>query len=341
MQTVWFRGNSQVELKEIARPAPKTGEVLLQIGASAICGSEMRDYRRSDSIPVITDWIGRECYNPGHELTGVVVENPDGRGPRIGERVAINIITGCGHCTTCRRGDRRFCRQQGYVKGAHTEFIVVPAYTCMPLPEDIPFDLGVLLGGDTLGVAYHAFSKVHLAPRDKVVVIGAGPVGLGFLALLTYLGLETILVEPSAYRRNLALDYGIPHVIDPSATPVQEHIRDLTEGIGADVVIDASGKDEGVNLGLNATRPEGTFIFAGAGREAKINPWSHFLEKEITAYGVWYFVDADYYGILDAYRKGLNVEKMLTHRFGLGAVAEAYQLMAQANTGKAVFIHHI
>lgn len=339
MLTIAFQGNRHVAIEEFAVPIPKPGEVLLKIGASAICGSEMKHYRNADGTPVIQDWTGRNCCNPGHEMTGTVIENPAGRGPRVGDRVSINIITGCGECTTCRRGDRRFCTQQGFVMGAHTEYIAVPDYTCMPLPDDIPFDVGVLLGGDMLGVAYHAFAKVRLSPRDKVVVVGGGPVGLGFLAMLHYLGLETMLVEPSAYRRQLAADSRMAYTLDPGNDNVSDAIQERTHGTGADVVVEASGTDAGVNLGLNVTRPKGTFIFAGAGREAKINPWTQFLEKELTAYGVWYFVDADYYGILDIYRKGLQVASMLTHRFALHEATEAYQLMDQALTGKAVFTH--
>ena len=87
----------------------------------------------------------------------------------------------------------------------------------------------------------------------------------------------------------------------------------------------------------NATRDEGTFIFAGAGRSATINPWSQFLEKEVVAYGVWYFVDRDYYGLLDLYRQGLDVSGLITHRFSLDDAPTAYDLFARGETGKVIF----
>jgi threonine dehydrogenase-like Zn-dependent dehydrogenase len=208
----------------------------------------------------------------------------------------------------------------------------------MPMPADLPFDGGVLIGGDTLGVAHHALKKAVPAPRDTVVVVGCGPVGLGFVKLLAFYGVRTIAVEPSPYRRELAARVGAAEVFDPAAIDAVEAIRDLTGGRGADIGIDASGGHAGVNLALDATRDQGRFVFAGAGREATINPWRQFLEKELTAFGVWYFVDADYYGLLDLWRDGLRVDDLITHRVALADAADAYARFAAGESGKIVFV---
>ncbi len=328
MLAVTFPGNARIEIKDLPVPTPKPGEVLLKVGASAICGSEMRPFRSPEGAPGV----------PGHEMVGTVVENPNDFRPKVGSRVAINIISGCGQCTYCLKGDRRFCKQQGFVNGGHAEYVVVPAYTCMPLPDDIPYDIGVLLGGDTIGVAYHALHKVSVHPRDTVLVVGAGPVGCGFIAILSWMGVRTIVTEISPYRRDLARKIGADCVIDPSAADAVATVRELTGGKGPDIAVDASGKDDGVNLGLDAVRAEGTFVFAGAGHEAHIKPWEQFLAKEIVAYGVWYFTDADYFGILDAYRSGLKVDGLLTHHFHLEEAPKAYDLFSHAQTGKVVFV---
>jgi 2-desacetyl-2-hydroxyethyl bacteriochlorophyllide A dehydrogenase len=325
---VAFAGNSRVAVEDVAPPEPHGDEVLVKIGASAICGSEMKSYRGASPM----------TGNPGHELVGEVVAAPRGSSPRVGDRVAVNIITGCGACARCRSGDRRFCAEQGYVFNSHAEYVAVPAVNCMPLPDDLLFAEGVLLGGDTLGVAFHALARAHLRPRETVAVVGCGPVGLGFVRLLSFYGMRTIVAEPGPYRRELARRLGAETVIDPNGSDALAAIRELTGGRGVDVGIDASGSDAGVNLGLDATRDEGTFIFAGAGRTATINPWSQFLEKELTAYGVWYFVDRDYYGLLDLYRQGLDVSALITHRFPLDEAATAYDLFARGETGKVLFV---
>ena len=193
-------------------PELRPGEVLVKVGASAICGSEMKSYRGPHA------WAG----NPGHEMVGEVVDSRGGAAPRVGDRVAVNIITGCGQCTNCRSGDRRFCAQQGYLFNGHAEYVAVPAVNCMPMPDELPFDEGVLIGGDTLGVAFHALSKICLRPRDTVAVVGCGPVGLGFVRLLSFYGVRTIAAEISPFRRELARRIGAERVVDPSADDADE-----------------------------------------------------------------------------------------------------------------------
>jgi threonine dehydrogenase-like Zn-dependent dehydrogenase len=328
MKAVTFAGNSRVEVQDLPAPVLQPGQVLVRIAASAICGSEMKSYRHAEPF----------AGNPGHEMVGVVAETRGGNGPAVGDRVAINIITGCGHCPTCRNGDRRFCAEQGYIFNGHAEYVAAPVVNCMPMPDDLPFDDGVLIGGDTLGVAYHALSRIGLRPRDTAAVVGCGPVGLGFVRLLSFYGVRVIAAEVSPYRRALAQRAGADCVIDPGTGDGLAAIREATGGRGVDVGIDASGSDAGVNLALDATRIQGTFIFAGAGRHATINPWSQFLEKEVVAHGVWYFVDRDYDGLLDLYRQGLQVADLITHRFALDDAPAAYDLFARGETGKVVFL---
>jgi threonine dehydrogenase-like Zn-dependent dehydrogenase len=328
MKAVTFAGNSRVEVQDLPAPVLQPGQVLVRIAASAICGSEMKSYRHGEPF----------AGNPGHEMVGVVAENRGGNGPAVGDRVAVNIITGCGYCPTCRNGDRRFCAEQGYIFNGHAEYVAAPVVNCMPMPDDLPFDDGVLIGGDTLGVAYHALSRIGLRPRDTAAVVGCGPVGLGFVRLLSFYGVRVIAAEVSPYRRALAQRAGADCVIDPGAGDGLAAIREATGGRGVDVGIDASGSDAGVNLALDATRIQGTFIFAGAGRHATINPWSQFLEKEVVAHGVWYFVDRDYDGLLDLYRQGLQVADLITHRFALDDAPAAYDLFARGETGKVVFL---
>lgn len=327
MQRIVFAGDSRVDVREAPTPQPNVGEVLIRVGASAICGSEMKRYRAPDALP----------GNPGHEMVGEVVESRGDNGPAVGQRVAVNIITGCGDCAACRAGDRRFCTDQGYVFNGHAEYVVAPAVNCLPMPDDLPDDDGVLIGGDTLGVAYHALDRICLRPRDTVAIVGCGPVGLGFVRLLAFYGVRVIAAEISPQRRDLAKRVGAETVIDPSAGDALAAIREATGGRGVDVGIDASGADAGVNLALDAVRDEGTFVFAGAGHTATINPWTQFLEKELTAYGVWYFVDRDYYGLLDLYRQGLRVNDLITHRFPLAQAPAAYDLFDRGETGKVIF----
>lgn len=334
MKTVRFLGNSKVDVIEVPDPEPGPGEVVVKVMTSALCGSEMRNYR-APRDPDEATRSNSTILNNGHELVGELVDANGQSGLKKGSRFAINIITGCGECDQCRSGDRRFCKKQGYVMGGHAQYISVPANTLMPLPDDLDYETGVLIGGDTLGVASRALAHVPLRPRDRVLVVGAGPVGLGFVSMLHYFGLETIVSEPSAFRRTLVEAFGAK-TIDPSAGHPHEQLMAVTNGQRVDLGIDASGRGDGVVLALESIRPLGQMIFAGAGREANINPWEHFLEKEISARGVWYFTDEDYYRLLGLYRKGLDPKKLITHRFAIDDANTAYDEFAHALTGKVV-----
>jgi threonine dehydrogenase-like Zn-dependent dehydrogenase len=333
MKTVRFLGNAKVDVIEVADPRPSPGDVVLKVRVSALCGSEMSAYRQASEPDGRQSNEGR--YNSGHELVGEIVDHNGNSHLKSGHRVAINIITGCGICNQCRSGDRRFCAQQGYVKNGHAEYIAVPAYTCMPLPDHIDYETGVLLGGDTLGVGARGLRQVPVRPRDRALVVGAGPVGLGFVTLLAHMGVETIVSEPSEYRRAIVEKMGAA-TIDPTKGETFDQLMAVSGGRRMDLTIDASGRRDGVVFALEAVKPLGQMIFAGAGREAQINPWSHFLAKEVSARGVWYFTDQDYYVLLDLYEKGLRVDHLITHRFALPQAGTAYGMFAAGTTGKVV-----
>src|SRR5512133_3475789 len=258
MLSVKFVGNAQATVVDRPMPQPGPGEVLLKVGASAICGSEMRTYRAPEPRADI----------PGHEMAGTVVENANPFGPRVGDRVGVYANTGCGKCFYCLKGDRRLCPEHAVVGHGHAEYVAVPAQCCLPLPDDVPFALGVLLCGDTVGVGFHALSKVRPAPRDTVAVIGVGPVGSGFLATLNYLGIRSIAVEVSPFRRALAERLGASYVVDPTATDPLAALRELTDGRGVDIAVNASGQNAGLNLAMAAVRTEGKVVIPSAGRDA-------------------------------------------------------------------------
>ena len=123
-------------------------------------------------------------------------------------------------------------------------------------------------------------------------------------------------------------------MVDPSTSAGAAALCEIGGGRGVDIGIDASGTDAGVNLALGATKDKGAFIFAAVGHKATINPWLQFLEKELVAYGVWYFVDRNYFGLFDLYRQGLSVSDLITHRFSLEEASVAYTLFARGETGK-------
>ena len=329
MLAVVFAGNSKAEVRELPDPEPKPGEALVRVAASAICGSELHSYhssRGSNGEPV------------GHEMVGEVVAVNDTRQVKVGDRVAIQIMIGCGRCYYCLQGDYEHCKDMGYLMGGHAELVAAPEICCLPLPDDVNWERGVLLGGDTIGTTYRTIRRLDVTALDTVAVLGCGPIGLGMLAVLRSIGARAIAVDVSPYRRELSQKLGAWRVIDPKAKEPAAAITELTDGAGPDVALDCSPTQATLTAALDCVRKFGRVGFVGEKGEATIRPSDHFIRKEITAVGSWYYNPSDYYEILALYRRGLEVDDLITHRFSLAEAGDAFATFASGESGKVLIV---
>ncbi|MFB3880579.1 MAG: zinc-binding dehydrogenase [Armatimonadota bacterium] len=329
MRAVVFTGNSKAEVQELPDPSPKPGEALVRIAASAICGSELHSYRSgrgSGGRPV------------GHEMVGEIAAVNQTRHVKVGDRVAVQIMAGCGHCYYCLRGDYEHCGNMGYVMGGHAELVAAPELCCLPLPDDVNWERGVLLGGDTIGTTYRTLHRLGVSAFDTVGVFGCGPIGLGMLAVLRFLGATTFAADISAYRRELARKLGAAHVIDPKTESVTDAIKSLTAGAGVDVALDCSPTQETLTAALECVRKFGRVAFVGEKGDSTFHPSNHFIRKEITALGSWYYNPGDFFEIMDLYHRGLKVDDLATHRFPLAEAPAAFATFASGESGKVLIV---
>lgn len=324
-----FVGNSKVEVREFPDPVPQPGEALVRMAVSAICGSELHSYRGRN---------GSHGSVPGHEMAGEVVAVNGTRHVSVGDRVVLQIMVGCGHCYYCSQSDFEHCENMAYLMGGHAELIAAPEMCCLPLPDDVNWERGVLLGGDTIGTTYRTLHRLRVSAFDVAAVMGCGPIGLGMLAVLRYLGVRAIAVDLSPYRRDLARRLGAWQVIDPEAGDPSEAILDLTGGVGVDVALDCSPAQATLTAALNSVRKFGRVGFVGEKGESVIHPSDHFIRKEIEAVGSWYYNAADYAEILELYRRGLDVDDLVTHRFPLAQADEAFATFASGESGKVLIV---
>lgn len=329
MRGVVFAGNSKVEVRDFPDPEPGPGEVAIKVAVSAICGSELHSYHSPD---------GSQGSIPGHEMVGLVVAANETKHTKVGDRVALQIITGCGKCYWCLRGDPKHCRSIGYQLGGHAEMLAAPEMCCLPLPDDVTWERGVLLGGDTIGTTYRALSRLGVTAGDTVAVLGCGPIGLGMLVLLRLFGARAIASDLSAYRRQLAKKLGAWEVVDPKTEDVVQKIMELTGG-GADIALDCSPAPATLVAALECVRPFGKVGLVGEKGDSVIHPSNHFLRKEITAVGSWYYNPADYHEIIALYRRGLRVDDLITHRFPLEQADQAFATFASGESGKVLIVH--
>jgi len=333
MQYIQFLGNSQVEVREAPIPQPSPGEALVQIALSAICGSEMHTLEKGIDSSV------SQFHNMGHEMVGVAAEVNKGQCITQGQRVGVNIMRGCGSCIYCLTGDPVHCVKLKYSMDAHSDYIVVPESTLIPLPDDIDWDTAVLMCGDTLGTPYHALKRLGgVNASQRAAVFGFGPIGIGSLVWLKYFGLYTFVSEVSPYRGELASRLGADQVINPAQEDVVARLRAETGG-GVEICLDCSGVPQTLSDALDAARIYGQVGFIGEKAMATIRPSDQFIRKELSIAGAWYFTAAEFFEQAELYRRGLSVEGMITHRYTLDEAPEAYRRFKAGETGKVVFYH--
>ena len=268
-----------------------------------------------------------------------MVSAPGTSGLAPGTLVAVQVLSGCGNCEHCLAGDPEHCSHSRFNGGTHAEYMAVPAMCCRPVPADIPPDLAVLLGGDSIGTPYHALSRTGVNAADTAAVFGCGPIGLGSIALLHFYGARIIAVEPVAYRRTLACALGAEVALDPGEGDVVAQIRSLTDGWGVSLALDCSPEPATTTMALESAAIHGRVALIGEKEEAAIRPSAQYIRKELTTVGNWYFTGPDYFRILDLYRRGLDLSGLVSHRFPLAEAGQAFATFASRQSGKVLLTY--
>jgi threonine dehydrogenase-like Zn-dependent dehydrogenase len=301
--------------------------VVIETAVSAICGSEMHTYRGA----------GAASGNAGHEAVGTVAALGEGvSGLALGERVGASAIAGCGHCAYCERGQYTWCPDHTFYGSMHAERFVASANACYPLPDDISWEAGVLLTGDGLGVPYHTSRKIASSEIETVAVFGVGPIGLGNVLMQSHLGRRVIAVDLAPERLEMARRLGAAEVLDGGVGDVADQVRALTGGMGADVCIEAAGRPETALACFAAVRTAGMLVFNGEQGEVPLSPSAHFIRRDVTAVGSWFYHFSEIGPMIELYRKGLPILDLITHRFPYTEADKAYSLFASKQTAKVI-----
>jgi len=278
MHAVKAFGPQDLRLVTIPEPTPGAGEVLLAVRASGTCGSDKWYWRVEGPTENIA----------GHEVAGEVI----GVGPgvtslKVGDRVAVNNVVGCGRCSTCRAGAFVRCTQRGQeVNHGFCEQVVAPARNCLRLHDAISYEAGCLIF-DNWGTPYGALSRAQVGVGDDVVISGCGPIGLGAVALAKQRGAYVIAIDPIPYRQQAAWRIGADAVLTPGDDTPQA-IRELTGGVGASVFIECSGVGKAYAPGLHSLRACGTFVSVGENARVDFEPSRDLIRNNLNLLGSWY-----------------------------------------------------
>ncbi|MCC7276343.1 MAG: zinc-binding dehydrogenase [Alphaproteobacteria bacterium] len=349
MKGVVFTGNRTIEFQEFADPTPGPGEVVLEIKASGMCGSDLKLYRAAPGEAAKALGVGKGgAVIAGHEPCGVVVAVGAGVGERrarVGQRVMVHHYRGCGVCPHCSTGWMQLC-VEGVAEvygitghGAHAPYMKCPAQTLVALPDALSFATGAAISCGT-GTAWGALRRLELTADQTIAIFGQGPVGLSATQLAASMGARVIALDISAERLQRAKAFGADLLIDPTAvTDVPAAIREATHGLGAHATLEASSSPAARRQAVQSVRTWGKACFVGEGGEVSLQVSPDMLRRQVTIIGSWTFSTigqaecATY--VAD---RGIDVDHLFTDRWTLAQADEAYRLFDRQTSGKGVFL---
>lgn len=340
MQGAFLPGDSTTVLKSVAVPAPGHGEVLLRMKASTICGSDIRC--------IYHEHLGKgpEGYQgvvAGHEPCGQIVEvGPGCRRFAAGDRVIVYHISGCGVCNDCRRGYMISCTSEKYRRaygwqrdGGMADYLLAEEKDLVWLPPELSFVDGAQVACG-FGTVYEGLMKVGISGNDAVLITGLGPVGLATGALCRKLGAHTIIgIDVIPERLQLAKDLGLCDEVLQSGPDNVADVRKLTGGAGVERAVDCSANDSARATAIRATRKWGRMVMLGEGGRVEFNPSPDIIHDQKTIFGSWVtstWLMEELVERLVTWK--LHPADLVTHRFALDHVDQAYSLMASGKCGK-------
>src|SRR5574338_64374 len=309
-----------------------------------MCGSDLHNYRPpAQPAGTVAGGIKRQAgVIAGHEPCGVVAAVGAGVGERearVGQRVMDHHYDGCGACKHCRAGWTQMCLAGTTVYGSgghggHARYMKVPASTLVPLPDALSFETGAAISCGT-GTAYGALRRMNTSGRETIAIFGQGPVGLSATQLAVAMGARVIAIDVAPERRALAREFGAHEVLDPRSGDVVAAIRDLTHGEGAHKTLDASSAPDARAAAVRAVRSWGTACFVGERGQVTLDVSPDLLRRQVTLVGSWTFSKQGQAECAEFVAdRGVDVEKLFTHRWRLDQAKEAYELFDTQTAGK-------
>lgn len=342
MRAVVARAPHEFKLEEVPVPQVGPDDILVKVEACGVCASDVKAYQGAESYwggPTMPAWV-QAPFIPGHEFIGHVAGIGEVAAARWklapGDRVTADQLVPCGQCRYCRRGQYWMCEvhnmfgYQGVVNGAWAEYMLYPKEAHVhKLPADVPMEIMVLT--EPVAGAVHAVERGRIEFGDVVVISGAGPIGLAMVGLARLKGPRAVIsLDLDDRRLALAKAFGADFALNPQTTDVVGFVREMTEGYGCDLYIEAAGHPASIGQGLAMVRKLGRFVeFSVFGEPATVD-WSWIGEKkELDIYGshispYTYPIAIDFLA-----RRLIRMDGVVTNVLPLESVEEALHLVAE------------
>jgi threonine 3-dehydrogenase len=319
-------------------PEPKIGhnDVLIEIGKTAICGTDMHIYnwdawaRKTIPVPMAV----------GHEYYGRIVDvGSEVRGFKAGDRVSGEGHITCGYCRNCRAGRRHLCRNTVGVgvnrPGAFAQYLAIPADNAFKLPESISDDVASIL--DPFGNATHTALAFNMVGED-VLITGAGPIGIMAVAIARFVGARHVVItDVNDYRLELARKMGATRAINVQRETLDQTMKDLGMQEGFDVGLEMSGNAAAFRDLLRTMHHGGSVAILGIPPEDTAIDWNQVIFKGLMLKGIYgREMFETWYKMASLLQSGLKLEPIITHHLPVQEYAQAFNIMGSGRSGKVI-----
>ncbi|MFO7311398.1 MAG: alcohol dehydrogenase catalytic domain-containing protein [Bacillota bacterium] len=334
-------GVGHMTVADVPDPTPGPGEVVVKVAYATVCGTDVlvHDDKYVGKRPLPFPFI------LGHEVSGEIAEvGPGVEGLRPGTKVGMESIIGCGTCYHCLRGNHNLCPQWHHIgltmDGGFAEYIKVPASLVIPLPEGAPLDSVAML--EPLSLAVHTMHRVSPRPAQPVAIVGPGPIGLLHLQVIKATGAGPILVlgrPEDAQRLQVAADLGADRV--EAVNSIEEAVaiaREMTDGVGMEIVLEATGVPAGVQTAFEIAAGNGQLVTLGLTRFTELDILQ-VIRKNLTWHGVVASVRRHFLEALRLITTGrVDPSRLITHRLPLQQGVDAIRLMKERASLKVAIV---
>jgi L-iditol 2-dehydrogenase len=318
MRVSVLRGTKDLVVEERPEPVPGPHEVLVRVSSVGVCGSDVHYYEHGR----IGSYVVDEPLVLGHEAAGEVVALGESvTRLRVGQRVSVEPGVPDFSCRQCLAGRYNLCEGMQFyatppIDGAFAELVTAHEQFAHPVPDTLTDDAAALL--EPLSVGLWACRKAAVGPGTRVLVTGAGPVGLVAAQAALALGAASVAVtDVNPHRLALALDLGVTEAVDVSDTPVSASGREV------DVLLECSGHPAATADAIRAVAPAGTIVLVGMGGDEMMLPVSRIQERELTVTGTFRYAHTWPGAIALAASGRVQLDRLVTGHYGLDQVADA------------------
>jgi len=327
MNAVIFKGKHEMEYKEVDHQTPGPNEMLLQVKACGICGTDQHIYHgQPGSAKVVPPRV------LGHEFAGeVVMVGGDVKGFQVGDRVSVDPNIYCGSCEYCQNGTPHLCDNLEAlgvtIDGGMAEYCLVPAANCYHLPEGLTFQEGALI--EPLGCVIHGIKQLNITPGASVFIIGGGFIGQLMLQMVKMYGCSPVRVcEPDTAKHSTLLKLGATEVVTPTNA----------DSYQADIVIECVGRQQTMEQAIRLTKKGGQVLLFGVASpmtEILVSPFEIF-SKELTIHGSFINPHTHRQAISLVSQGMIDLKSLISHTFSLRELPDIFSTYHQLSVTKGM-----